>query len=283
MDELYKDQKGKEQGFVGLLQMVNMGTIQFTLIDTFHREETREIMIGEKTILEMVKVPVQRQREIFIGDMGEILAPFIGKQVKIVGKCIVIEKEYRQYNDKNELANIKVARYDQIWPATIAIASKVEVAAKELGKPDSGGKEVKIEASSATKLVVKDGGTTVIRSAKELLLAEGSKEAGADAEHTATINYARYLKVGDIDWKKQMLIAVSGGIQRTGGYSVEIKSIVINGDKMVVSWKLNAPKPDDKVTQALTHPQRVVLVPRFEGIVEFDPPPMPGNAKKKFQ
>ena len=41
------------------------------------------------------------------------------------------------------------------------------------------------------------------------------------ADEKATAELAKLLKVDAIDWKKQMVIVVSGGQQRTGGYSVE--------------------------------------------------------------
>ncbi|HZZ82353.1 MAG TPA: protease complex subunit PrcB family protein [Gemmataceae bacterium] len=83
---------------------------------------------------------------------------------------------------------------------------------------------------------------------------------------------AGLLKVNSVDLEKQMVIVVYAGEKRTGGYSVEVKSLEVKDKKLIVHWKLNSPGPDDIVTQAITHPQLVLLVDRFDGEVVFDPP-----------
>src|SRR5262249_15567416 len=110
----------------------------------------------------------------------------------------------------------------------------------------------------------------VIRSAKELVAAQGGD--GEDAEKQRTAELAKALKVDNIDWKTQMVVVVTGGVQKTGGYSVEVTGLKVKDKKLTVEWKLNTPKPGGFVTEALTHPARVVLVERFEGAVQFDPP-----------
>jgi hypothetical protein len=79
-------------------------------------------------------------------------------------------------------------------------------------------------------------------------------------------------EINALDLEKQMVIVVYAGEKRTGGYSVEVKSLEVKDKKLIVHWKLNSPGPDDIVTQAITHPQLVLLVDRFDGEVVFDPP-----------
>jgi len=82
---------------------------------------------------------------------------------------------------------------------------------------------------------------------------------------------AGMLKVDAIDLKKQMVIVIFAGEKPTGGYSVELKSLEVK-EKLVVHWNLKTPGPDDIVTQAITYPELILLVDRFDGEVVFDPP-----------
>lgn len=121
----------------------------------------------------------------------------------------------------------------------------------------------KVIARAPWRFGVQDGSRHqhVIRSQEEL------KAAGAQAEQLL-----KALKVDQIDWKTQMVILVSGGAQRTGGYSVEVTKLDVRDKTLTVHWKLNTPKPGQPVTQAFTHPAQTLLVERFDGTVKFDPP-----------
>ncbi|MGI8670208.1 MAG: protease complex subunit PrcB family protein [Aridibacter sp.] len=64
----------------------------------------------------------------------------------------------------------------------------------------------------------------------------------------------------DVDFEKNIVVAAFAGEFRTGGYSVEINE---TDGKVFVN--LNSPPKDGMVTQALTQPFSVVLVPIKEG------------------
>jgi len=81
----------------------------------------------------------------------------------------------------------------------------------------------------------------------------------------------KMLKVDKIDWKKQMLLIISGGRQRTGGYRVELTSLKVKGDELTVRWKLIGPRPGQAVTQALSYPALTLLVERYDNTIRFDP------------
>src|SRR5207253_2946964 len=74
--------------------------------------------------------------------------------------------------------------------------------------------------------------STVIKSAEQLGKLQNTEGDKASA------NLAKMLKVESIDWTKQMVIVISGGTQRTGGYSVEAKSLEVKDGKLIVNWKL---------------------------------------------
>lgn len=131
------------------------------------------------------------------------------------------------------------------------------------------GKDVKILAQASARIgVARTAGHQVVRSAEELVKAMGGK---TDADK-ATAQVAKLLKVDHIDWKKHMVIVVSGDMQRTGGYSVQVNHVKLSDKTLTVEWKLNTPKAGQPVTQAITYPAATILVERFEGTVRFDPP-----------
>ncbi|MBI3821935.1 MAG: protease complex subunit PrcB family protein [Planctomycetes bacterium] len=118
--------------------------------------------------------------------------------------------------------------------------------------------------------------STVIKSAEEL-----GKLQNIDADK-ASASLAKLLKVESIDWKKQMVIVISGGQQRTGGFSVEAKSLEVKDGKLIVNWKVNPPPPGSFVTQALSTPTLTILVDRFEGDVVFEPKAPPAGGGKRL-
>src|SRR5262249_4458531 len=89
-----------------------------------------------------------------------------------------------------------------------------------------------------------------------------------------TAHVASRLKVESINWNKQMLIAISGGLQKTTGYAVELRALNRKSGKLVVRWRLNAPTPGSAVEEVKTYPDLVILVDRFDGEVVFDPAPV---------
>jgi hypothetical protein len=126
--------------------------------------------------------------------------------------------------------------------------------------------QLKVHAKASTGVYRQ---TLVMRTAAELNKA--TPVGGKNVKITDVV--ASLLKVDSIDLKKQMVIAIYAGEQPTGGYSVELKSLDMKDKKLIVSWKLNRPGPDDIVTQAITYPEVLLLVDRFEGEVVFDPRP----------
>lgn len=73
----------------------------------------------------------------------------------------------------------------------------------------------------------------------------------------------------DIDFEREIVVAVFQGQQPTGGYAVEVEAVQRIGRRAVVHVAQTAPEPDDMVTMALTSPYHVVRFARQEGGVEF--------------
>jgi hypothetical protein len=85
----------------------------------------------------------------------------------------------------------------------------------------------------------------------------------------AKARYAKALKVESIDFTKQMVVGVSGGVQPAGS-RVEITRAETDtdGKRLTVSWKLH-PAAKDKPAAGIEHVAEVVLLERFAGDIRF--------------
>lgn len=111
----------------------------------------------------------------------------------------------------------------------------------------------------------------VIHSAEDLVAAMGLNEKGDNIQQEVTATLAKALQVKTIDWNEQMLVVVTGGVQRSSGFSVDIDRLEARGKDLLVHWNLRSPSPGQAVTRKLTHPGEVILVERVEGKVKFEP------------
>jgi hypothetical protein len=78
----------------------------------------------------------------------------------------------------------------------------------------------------------------------------------------------------NIDFEKEMLIAVAAGQRPTGGYDIRITAIAeIVGGVVGVQWEVlySLNSPGGPAPDVLTYPQHVVRARRFEGIITFRP------------
>lgn len=189
-------------------------------------------------------------REVYVGGNLKVLDPYVGKRITLVGKAVDMEVEGRMHHE--------------IWPASLVLL-------RDDKKDADKGSGLKIHAKTPARI---GAGSSVIKSAEQLAKLQNSEADKASA------NLAKMFKVEAIDWKKQMVIVISGGSQPTGGYSVEAKSLEVKDGKLIVHWKLNTPAPDSIVTQAFTNPTLTILVDRFDGDVVFEPKAPPAGGKK---
>jgi hypothetical protein len=285
-EDWYKNQTGKEQDFTGKLSKVERksgaGFSRFNayrLEAIVHKAVTVQVKVGEKVIEEKRLVPETIVLEVYVGGKANILDAYVGRSVKLVGKPVTLEVEGTKYNE--------------VWPARVELwdPKKIEVKGPPRGadndeaccadeKDAQDAKLLKIQASAPIPLTTKEG-HVVIRSAKELLMAQASKDKGEEAEKAATAKLAEALKLDAIDWSKQMVICIDGGTRPTGGYSVDVISATVQNNKLTIYWKLTTPKAGEPVTQVVTHPQRTIVVDRYEGPVDFNPATAPGAVKKE--
>lgn len=74
----------------------------------------------------------------------------------------------------------------------------------------------------------------------------------------------------EVDFAKEMIIAVFYGVAPTGGYSVEIIKVIESLDKLTVFIKETSPGSDCIVTQALTEPRHIIKVQRVDKEAAFN-------------
>ena len=66
------------------------------------------------------------------------------------------------------------------------------------------------------------------------------------------------------DLSDYTFLLISAGEKPTGGYSIVLKSNLLEGEKYLFTAELTAPKPDQVVTEALTYPNLLIKVKNKE-------------------
>ena len=97
------------------------------------------------------------------------------------------------------------------------------------------------------------------------------KTPDLSAQKEATAILAKRFKVDTIDWSKQMIVFADAGKKKARGFSVEITSLAVKGNEMIVKWRVTEPKPDESVTRENIFPSEAALIERFDGLITFDP------------
>ncbi|MGI6603851.1 MAG: protease complex subunit PrcB family protein [Firmicutes bacterium] len=84
------------------------------------------------------------------------------------------------------------------------------------------------------------------------------------------INRSRELELAQtITVGEETYLVVTRGVKPTGGYAVEIESVVDTGEEIEVQVRYVDPAPDAIVTQALTYPVALAVLPKVEKPVRF--------------
>ena len=66
----------------------------------------------------------------------------------------------------------------------------------------------------------------------------------------------------NVDFSREVIVAVFLGTRPTAGFSVEIVGVRQEGQALIVSYKETRPAPDALTAQVLTSPYHIVAVPR---------------------
>ena len=72
-----------------------------------------------------------------------------------------------------------------------------------------------------------------------------------------------------IDFSQDMIIVCIDKVRNTGGFSIEVIDIVIEGDTFLVKVKSTGPKPMDMVTSAIMQPYHIVKISTTSKEIKF--------------
>ncbi|MEX0997581.1 MAG: protease complex subunit PrcB family protein [Flavobacteriaceae bacterium] len=74
-------------------------------------------------------------------------------------------------------------------------------------------------------------------------------------------------KMKAVDFNKQVVLSLHSGLHNTGGYSIGVENVEVNGTTTYVTLKHSSPGPDELVTMALTNPFCIAVIDKNETIV----------------
>jgi hypothetical protein len=111
------------------------------------------------------------------------------------------------------------------------------------------------------------GGFSGIKEAKKEVIKDRVAWEKLWTEHGKTTKNAP--PAPHVDFSKEMVIVVTMGTKRTGGYSVEIVGVQPEGKKLQVTFKQTSPPPGAMTIQALTAPFHFVAAPKSDLAPEF--------------
>ena len=91
-----------------------------------------------------------------------------------------------------------------------------------------------------------------------------TKIYGANHWHHFWREYLERKEPADFDENRHQAVYIELGVRPTGGYAVKVVSVYEEGNQLIVEYTEREPRPDQYVTQALTTPWVMVLLPRTE-------------------
>ena len=106
-----------------------------------------------------------------------------------------------------------------------------------------------------------------VRKAEQLVIQTPEAWQKLWAEHTAKVEPRPPLP--NVDFNREMVIAVFMGEKPTGGYSIQVTGVKASENALTVTYRTKQPPPDAIVTQALTQPFHFVAVPKSSRPVKF--------------
>lgn len=127
-----------------------------------------------------------------------------------------------------------------------------------------------IAANEAQPLPIRSlakGGFSGIRDAKQEVVRSADHWEKLWKQHAAAVGAAG--KVPAVNFPKEMVIAVTMGTKRTGGYTIEIVRVEAAGKSLKVFLKRTSPPPGAMTIQALTAPFHFIAVPKSDLKPEF--------------
>lgn len=70
-----------------------------------------------------------------------------------------------------------------------------------------------------------------------------------------------------VDFKNQIVLSLHMGLRNTGGFSIKVSNVEVNGNTTYVTIQETKPKPGENVTMALTNPFTIAVIDANENII----------------
>jgi hypothetical protein len=233
-EKWYQDAAGEEQTFTGVLD-INPGAGGIGLPRRFHSYRLSWIEGGN---------PVSRP--VYMNGKDHLLALFVGHRVQLVAKLVDTEVEGKKAQE------LWPARLEVMGPAPAGVIGELEILARvaNLAHDNPGLRRVEPQAY-------------VIRNKDELTELLIGPRIRSDVVGQWSL---RFLGGQKIDWNKQMLILVCGGMQHGQGMQVEISKVAVHEKWLNVTWKV-VNRGGINPAGFIHYPLEAVLVPKFDGEV----------------
>jgi hypothetical protein len=127
-----------------------------------------------------------------------------------------------------------------------------------------------VNADDAQPLVIRSlakGTFSGIKEARQEVIRNATAWETFWNQHSASAGSAE--KIPAVDFAKETVIAVTMGIKRTGGYTIEIVRVELAGKSLKIFVKQTSPPPGSLSIQALTAPFHFAAVPKSDLKPEF--------------
>src|SRR5690349_2251334 len=111
------------------------------------------------------------------------------------------------------------------------------------------------------------GAFSGVRDARQEVIRDAATWEKFWEQHSVSAGSAA--KIPAVDFAKEMVIAVTMGMKRTGGYRIEIARVEPAGKSLKIFVKQTSPPPGALTIQALTAPFHFVAVPKSDLKPEF--------------
>ncbi len=256
-EKWYADQKAKEAEFTGVLERNPAKVDPKSRNNPYLLVRTVD---GQKAF-----------REVFTNNAkADPFVNYVGKRVKIVGKAV-------------EMPDAAKRIHSEVWPGRLELLGAA-MPADPSKKPVPVTAGPRVQARYHWQATVDGDGApqqVVVTDAEGLVKAIGDPDKAKDAgiQEKTVESLAQSFKVKAIDWNKQMVVVVGGGVQPSNGFTVDVPSIDKKGDNLVVRWKVQKPKPGTSVTEVKSQPTLAILIDKSAAEVQFDPPTDKKDAK----
>jgi hypothetical protein len=171
-------------------------------------------------------------------------------------------------------ANIEMGAKREEVPASIPLEASIPLPAAPAGSSSVGAAGASAQFQGRASGVTRGdlpifsklrGGTSGVKESQEVMVRSEAEWNELWSRHSPGRPVPR------LDFSRVMVAAVFMGQKPTSGYAVEIQKVQSNSGRIRVLYHITEPAPGAAVAQATASPFHIVVLPRVEGDVQFEP------------